>query len=340
MTNRLTRVTTPDTPEFGWDAGGRSIEPLPEPSGYFKCQIGVDPVGVQVGLCGEYFSHQYSELSHSLVVRHDQLTVVESGLTVFGPVQVAAESVLEVVRSFGAVSYRVNGDPLYTSQVAVTTEVYGGALLYSVDDFVDNPEISVVEGSSGAAQETPSRVYCSDYASLGQEQDLYAVERVAVFGSGNAVRRQPIQYAINYLTGAVATYQNFGFHGFVSLGGQTMAWRPDGLYLLGDETDSGELIQAQVDFGSTDYGNAQVKRLTSAYVGLRGEVDACLYLQADDSPEHEYPLLGMSGQRRAALARGAAGHFWNLRLELTDAKRVTLDRIELDVALSQRRWRG
>ncbi len=178
----------------------------------------------------------------------------------------------------------------------------------------------------------------ADQASIGWIIEMLAHENVAVFSKAESAKQQALQYAVNYMTGALTTYRDFDFLGFTFDDGQAYAWRKDGLYRLGVET--GEVINALVDFGASDYGDAHQKRMAMAFVGVRTDGECYLRLCTDDGPERIYKLVGGSPQSRAVLAKGVSGRTWNVRLELTDASYASVDNIELEVGVSQRRGYG
>lgn len=174
-----------------------------------------------------------------------------------------------------------------------------------------------------------------DSASLGSIIEMLAIEQVSIMSHAGAARQQALQYAVNYLTGALTTYQDFDFLGFTQHAGQAFAWRQDGLYRLGVENDT--VINALVDFGASDYADAHLKRMAVAFVGVRTDGECYLRVAADDGIERVYRLIGEGNQKRAVLAKGVSGRYWNLRLELTDASFATLDNVELEVGVTQRR---
>lgn len=180
-----------------------------------------------------------------------------------------------------------------------------------------------------------------DNASIGSIVELLAMEQVAINSTTSAARRQALQYAVNYMTGALARYQDFDFLGFTqNAHGDAYAWRSDGLYRLGTERDEGDVIRALVDFGATDYGDAHLKRLDAAYLGVRTDGQCYLRVTGDDGVERVYQLVGEGSQKRGRLAKGVASRYWNVRLEVADASFATIDNIELEVAVSQRRGYG
>lgn len=178
----------------------------------------------------------------------------------------------------------------------------------------------------------------SDSTTIGAIVEMLAMEQVAIVSRTSTAKQQALQYAVNFMSGALATYRDFDFDGFTHDEGESYAWRRDGLYRLGCEPD--EAINALVDFGATDYGDAHLKRLAMAFVGVRSDGDCYIRLCADNGVERVYKLLGEGGQKRAQPAKGIASRYWNVRLELTDATFASVDNIELEVGVTQRRGYG
>jgi hypothetical protein len=508
---------------LGWNSGARSINPVPG-DGVFRCTLPFSPVGVQVGFTARDMVHNYSGMRHSLVARRGLFTIVEAGVTVFGPSALPAAATIEIQRTNGAVTYRVNGVQVYTSGVPSVGDVYAGALLYSVSDYVDapalfavvapisfraylsammaavsdaesisevrtrqpgllllsalNPVLGQIEFTAdfpsmvaaisdvqtnlvrtalpqlgfraelGLVEETPTSMIAvlpaitlsatlisgqsisftaelppmiaaisdvpvswmradipvlfqvligepyllpdevdgsdaafmsdssmlesallllamdsldlssteatlvivvelagfdsldlQDSTSIGAIVELLAMEQVAIISRAATAKQQAIQYAVNYMTGALTTYRDFDFEGFTCDHDDAVAygWRADGLYRIGGDRDSDKVINALVDFGASDYGDAHMKRLATAFVGVRTDGECYLRMADDDGVQQVYKLVGGGSQKRAVLAKGVASRYWNVRLELVSASFASVDNVELEVGVSQRR---
>lgn len=176
-----------------------------------------------------------------------------------------------------------------------------------------------------------------DHATLGGVIQLLAMERVAINSSARAARQEALQYAVNVMTGALTTYQNFGFTQFARVGGETYAIRPDGLYCLRGDTDNGETLRALIDFGASDYGTAQGKRVAHIYAGVTTDGEVYVRVTPDDGAERCYRAVGDSPEFRAPVAKGLKARHWRVRLELTDATYADVDNIEVELGVSQRR---
>lgn len=505
----------------GWNAGARSVNPVPT-FGEFSGVVPNTVVATQLGLARRTFDHTYAAMTHSLVLRQGEWSVVERGITKAKGVMPIAPKVA-VRREAQAVTYWINDNQVYSSDVPVAGETFGAALLYSLADAVDSPaiiplaqiirfsgqaphwraliadrpvagvnaetppfvlfaQLSRVRGVSQFSAETPAAVgLASDrplalvqgrtprvrlraslgfaeriptqmlavlpppvvsinlrsggiatvkaqapatrglvsdravayvkasapltaillagapympareydgmdtliaadsaqtdvallmlaYDSLaagasatlslvlelsttdavrvasastfGQLVELLAMDTVAVFSSTSSARHQAIQYAVNAISGAPTSYVGFDFSSFATVGGVTYGMRADGLYRIGDSLDNGETIDALIDFGTSDFGSAQVKRMEAAYLGLRTDGQCYLRVRADAGAERVYRVRGGDNVRKSMLAKGLAARSWSLALEVADASFAEVDSLELLVGATQRRGSG
>lgn len=175
--------------------------------------------------------------------------------------------------------------------------------------------------------------------SLAAIIELALRERMAVTGSAYSARREALQYAVNAVTGAVARYENFGFKQFATVGASTYAIKSDGLYRLEGSRDNGAPLDAVIDFGASDFGTAQSKRVNSIYAGIATDGDVYLRVTGDDGAERVYRAVAGANEARALTAKGLAARHWRVRLELCDASYADLDNVEIEIGASQRRLR-
>lgn len=188
---------------------------------------------------------------------------------------------------------------------------------------------------------TAERVELRSRTGMGELVDMLVREGLhAVFANGDLARREALQYAINIATGAPSVYQGFDFNGFVSVDGIAYGWKSDGLYRIGADADDGDTIRALVDFGISDYGRAQRKRIVAAWLGIRTDGRTYVKVRADNGAEHIYRATASRDNHKAVLAKGVAGRRWSFTLELEDASFASLDSIEIEIALLDRRFGG
>lgn len=177
---------------------------------------------------------------------------------------------------------------------------------------------------------------------MGQAAATLVIEailrsKLTLGDSSNTYAREMLQYATNLDSGAVGRYQGFGFSGFCSVGMDTYGFKPDGLYLLGGDTDDGELMSALIDFAGENFGTMQGKRVESIYLGLSTDGQVFLRLVDDNLEDVTYRALPRKEVYRADMQRGLTSRFWRLRLELVEAQFAVLDNVEWVVAATGRR---
>lgn len=221
--------------------------------------------------------------------------------------------------------------------MAMVHDLDNPLLLVTVDglDVGDDTTISVILNLEAA-----DGLQLTDDTSLGELVELLVNETVYANDGGYLARREALQYAVNLLTGAPSVYQGFDFRGFLRVGDVAYAWRPDGLYRLGEDRDGDRAIRALVDFGTSDYGTAQSKRMTTAWLGLRTDGQVYLRVRNDEGRERVYRPRKSPMSHKALLAKGLAGRKWSVTLELEDASFATLDSLEIEVSVMQRRFGG
>lgn len=174
---------------------------------------------------------------------------------------------------------------------------------------------------------------------IGDIVNMLISEGIYVSEGGSALSRpEPIQYSVNLITGAASVYTGFGFNGFIGVDGISYGWKGDGLYKIGAETDDGENINALVDFGISDYGNARIKTISTAWLGVRTDGQVYVKAIADDGNEVVYRATASTDTHKAIMAKGVSGRQWSLVLEIVDASFASLDSVELEVGISQRRF--
>ena len=170
-------------------------------------------------------------------------------------------------------------------------------------------------------------------------QVLEALISAGVQFSDNAsnVARVMLQYATNATTGAVARYQGFEFLGFQHTAGGTYAWKRDGLYRIGGDTDDGELLRAILDLAAEDFGTAERKRLDNVFLGLSTDGQVFVRMTDDRNNDVTYRAVQRGSEYRSNMQRGLSSRFWRMRLELVDASYADLDNVEWITGATGRR---
>lgn len=185
-----------------------------------------------------------------------------------------------------------------------------------------------------------------DYLVAGETVDVAALitallkSSVVISDNLAMAKAAAHQYATNLLTGAVGRYEGFDFAGFVRVGMETYGWKPDGLYRIVDARDSGEAIQAFIDFAAEDFETTQRKAVKALFFGA--DTDGALYarMMDDSDTPYTYRVVPYGDIQRANPAQGLTSRFWRLRLEVVDATELELDSVEWRVVTTGRRTRS
>lgn len=216
------------------------------------------------------------------------------------------------------------------------------ALLFAFSEGVDiGHGLDIYLVLSLAMQEA---VLVDDGITLAALLELAMQERVNVVTrtDSNAAGFQAdvLQYAVNAVTGALSRYENFGFSSFATAGGKTYAATRDGVYELTGGVDEGDCLTATIDFGAGDAGTAQLKRLSSVYMGVSTDGGVYVRVAGDWDEPRTYKATSYKQEARAITAKGLTARHWRIGLEITDATYADLDNYELEIGVSQRRLRS
>lgn len=141
------RVT--QTAQSGWNGGARSIDSLTG-DGYIEFFFSPVLIGGLAGFAYGSDTVAFGEATHAFYRSFDSLHVVERGSIVFTVPDVGPgdEPTTRIQRAAGKVTYFVDGELVYTSEVESIGEVFIDVLLYTSDDYVENPGIFAVASAS------------------------------------------------------------------------------------------------------------------------------------------------------------------------------------------------
>lgn len=141
-----------NSPQSGWNGGARSIRRMTG-DGRVEFQLGPRNIGALVGLSGPQDSTNFGEATHAFYQTDGTLAIVERGVTVaaVAGVTLADRPVFSITRQRGVVTYAVQGFS-YTSAQPSSGDVYLDALLYTADDYVDNPAVYNYQRASASGE--------------------------------------------------------------------------------------------------------------------------------------------------------------------------------------------
>lgn len=127
----------------GWNAGARSIYPLPL-VGHGQVRVPADIAGAVVGLSDGAGVHTYGHATHAFVVQGGQVQVIESGETKFEYGAAPALGTYRVMEVPGGVGYFVDNVLVYRSPTPSYGQKFLDATLYVTEDAVWDPVIGDV----------------------------------------------------------------------------------------------------------------------------------------------------------------------------------------------------
>ena len=172
--------------------------------------------------------------------------------------------------------------------------------------------------------------------------NLFANESISFaeairFSDASTMGRAALTYAVDLVTGALREYSDYGFTHYMNLGTELWAARPDGIYQLSSRS---EAAQALLDLGVLDFGAGQQKRIATSWVGVR--TDGQVYLRVTvDGREYVYRAVPHGGDvQRIGIGKGLSARHWKMRLEIEDATFASIDSVEFELGVSQRRKDG
>ena len=156
--------------------------------------------------------------------------------------------------------------------------------------------------------------------------------------------RIAVAWVMNTETGAPYWYSNWQFSDMVQVGDKILAVGPEGLVVLGADTDAGETIDAVVQYGFTDFGSEQRKRVPEFVFGYTAEtpmaVEVETYGQGYSPYEYQISAQRLSEQPnngRLTPGKGLNARYWRIAVRNTDGGAFAVDSITATVAESTRR---
>lgn len=164
-------------------------------------------------------------------------------------------------------------------------------------------------------------------------------------GASRVFYRDPEAKAVvlNTENTAVSWYDNYGFESIASMNGRTLAAGYDGIYELAGDDDEGELINARVVSGFTDFGTEKTKRLDNMYFGYTsdGQLEVQAEVYESGSPPTAYLLEPRNAyaprNSRVTPGKGLWGRFWRLTTRNVHGSDFEVRSASVDIAISARR---
>jgi len=176
-------------------------------------------------------------------------------------------------------------------------------------------------------------------ASQGEFSDVLTFSDAAFYKDPSATA-----WVMNAETAAPYWYSNWQFSDMVQVGDKVLAVGPEGLCVIGAGTDAGETIDAAVQYGFTDFGTDQKKRVPEILFGYSADspMGVTVETYGQGYPPYDYSL---SAQRlseqpnngRLTPGKGLNARYWRIEIHNTDGGAFSVNSITASLAVSSRR---
>jgi hypothetical protein len=144
-------------------------------------------------------------------------------------------------------------------------------------------------------------------------------------------------WAVNTRTGATTEYQNYAFNSFAVSGHRSLGASTSGLYVLDGDDDDGAATVATLRSGYAQFGGSRYSSFKSAYLGIRGEDDIYLKLEAGTGESYTYQVKLQNQQTtKVRIGKGLRARYFAWEL-VTTGQDFDLDSVEFVPLVAQRR---
>lgn len=153
-----------------------------------------------------------------------------------------------------------------------------------------------------------------------------------------------IAWVMNTETAAAYWYSNWQFSDMVQVGDVVLAVGPEGLCVIGGNTDAGEAIDAVLKYGFMDFGTEQKKRLPEIVFGYAADTPMAVEVETygQGYPAFEYRISPQRQSQQPTNGRLTPGkalnaRYWRIAVHNTDGGAFSVNSITATVAESARR---
>jgi hypothetical protein len=147
-------------------------------------------------------------------------------------------------------------------------------------------------------------------------------------------------YVLNTENSAITEYDNFPFNSFCTFKGKHLAAGSNGITLLEGNKDNSTDIKAYLNVGNNDFDLPNIKKVTDAYLSMKGDGSYYLTVTSDDGTPHDYLLTATVGDRiknlKTNVGKGKKGRYFELELSNIAGADFELYDMVLNVELLKR----
>lgn len=144
-------------------------------------------------------------------------------------------------------------------------------------------------------------------------------------------------WVVNTRTGATTEYQNYAFNSFAQSGHHYLGASSTGLYVLDGADDDGTPTVATLRSGYAQFGGSRYSSFKAAYLGMRGNGDIYLKLEAGSGESYTYQVkLQTQETTKVRIGKGLRARYFAWEM-VTTGQDFDLSDIEFVPMIAQRR---
>lgn len=139
-----------------------------------------------------------------------------------------------------------------------------------------------------------------------------------------------ITLATNLMQKGTSQFDNWNFTSYSVVYGYILATNPEGLFVIGETTDDGEIIPTSIKLKDNDFGLPNSKKFPYLYLVVKAEANFILDISVDGtSIQVEVPVNVKGIQTiRVPLTRKLRGHMWTISIKATKGKYFSIFNIK------------
>lgn len=266
-----------------------------------------------------------------------------------------AGPLLDTVQAAGIATSQMHAQELVVGAAVIESLVRAGYAIEatSTAEFADalvstmRAVVAALAEAEAADSTTPWIRMTAIVADTGEAEDAAATnmrmtealaDGVTLFASLRLGDGEYVGWVLNTATRAATEYTNYPFTSMDGWRGRYFGTLDTGLYELDGDDDDGDPIEASVRTGLMNMGTQRMKRLPSAYIGVKSSGGLALKVvttEPDGAKVQDWyeltPRASSSAhhQGRIKLGRGLKSVYWSLELVNQAGADFQLDVIEL-----------
>lgn len=214
----------------------------------------------------------------------------------------------------------------------------------TASDFID-VDVDLGELTLLSTATTSDTLTANTTASAFMSDEAWAKSALA------SVVSNAMAWVMNTESSAVSWYTNWPFTEVAQGSTKTYAVGPEGLYVIGANTDNGGVIRAGIELDYTDFGgydkagvpqpNANMHRLDTVHVGATHATPLQLTVKTHGGNAYTYRsergATSTTKNDRFTVGKGLRGRYWKMAIQNTDGGDFSITDISADVANNTRR---